>query len=76
MPITAYPTQSSLGQIHPTCYSLGGGQKKTIKIIPHLAFILVTDNYPRMKIKKKNNLVTKGITYLLITVLPLLCIIG
>jgi hypothetical protein len=36
-------------------------QRKTIKIIPYLAFILVTDNCSTTKIKKKRTVVMKGL---------------
>jgi len=39
--------QGSLGQIHPTCYFLKKKiQREMIKIIPHLAFILVPKELP------------------------------
>ena len=44
-PTFTYPTQGSMGQIRPTYYFLKKEkQRKTIKILSHLAFILVTDN--------------------------------
>ena len=49
--IFTYPTQGSMGQIRPTYYFLKKEkQRKTIKMFPCLAFILVTDNRPTTKI--------------------------
>jgi hypothetical protein len=54
MPSSTYPTQGSLGQICPTYYfSKKKKQRETIKIIPHLASILVPKNCPIKNIKKK-----------------------
>jgi hypothetical protein len=51
---STYPTQGSLGPIRPTYYfSKKIKQRETIKIIPHLAFILVPKNCPTMKINLK-----------------------
>ena len=41
-PSSTYPTQGSMGQIHPTyCFSKKKKQREEIKIIPHLAFIFL-----------------------------------
>jgi hypothetical protein len=59
---STYPTQGSLGQIRPTYYFLKKiKQRETIKIIPHLAFILVPKKCPTTKIKRKSVVVTKGL---------------
>jgi hypothetical protein len=51
---STYPTQCSLGQIRPTYYfSKKIKRRETIKIIPHLAFILVPKNCPTTKIIKE-----------------------
>jgi hypothetical protein len=50
-PSTTYPKQGSLGKIRPTYYILKK-RRKTIKILPYLAFILVADDCPTKKIKK------------------------
>jgi hypothetical protein len=45
-----------VGQIRPTYYFLKKEkERKKIKIIPQLAFILVTDNCSTMKISGKKN---------------------
>ena len=52
-PTFTYPTQGSMGQIDPIYYFLKKEKhRKTIKILPRLAFVLVTDNCPTTKIKK------------------------
>jgi len=52
-PPSTYPTHGSLQQIRPTYYfSKKKRQRETIKITPHIAFILVPKNCPTTKIKK------------------------
>jgi hypothetical protein len=50
---STYPTQGSLGQIHPTYYfSKKIKRRERIEIIPHLAFIPVPKHCPTTKKKK------------------------
>jgi hypothetical protein len=52
-PSSTYPTQGLLGQIRPTYYFSKKKQRETIKILPHLACILVPKNCPTEKDFKK-----------------------
>ena len=53
MPTLTYPKQGSMGQIRTIyCFLKKKKQRKTVKVLPHLAFILITDNCPTTKIKK------------------------